>query len=183
MPRYRSVAGTMRGPGATGSAPVRRRPPDTTSQQSFGNHEARYRGRRLLSAYGRSNCHTTFSDRRWPTVLVASIHRPKHVSVSRAQSMRQSPPSPRPASARSARARASRKGPRCTSGHPAAVCAQGKRRHFGPARPQPRSTAMIARSRRPFVVAISGASGSACVSESQFPERTPFDQPLPSARG
>lgn len=43
--------------------------------------------------------------------------------------------------------------------------------------PQPSGMASIARSRNPFFVAISGAfrSAWACLSESQFPTRTPLD--------
>src|ERR1035437_10174184 len=43
--------------------------------------------------------------------------------------------------------------------------------------PQPRSTAMMARSRRPIVVVMSGAfrRACACFSDSQFPVRTPID--------
>jgi adenine-specific DNA-methyltransferase len=43
--------------------------------------------------------------------------------------------------------------------------------------PQPRSTARIARSRSPLVVLASGVFSSvwACLTESQFPKRTPFD--------
>src|ERR1039458_2617902 len=45
---------------------------------------------------------------------------------------------------------------------------------------QPRSTAMMARSRRPLVVVISGAFRSACACRrvSQFPARTPMDLAL-----
>src|ERR1017187_263154 len=47
-------------------------------------------------------------------------------------------------------------------------------------RAQPRSTAMMARSRRPLVVVMSGAlrSAWACLSESQLPARTPMDLAL-----
>src|ERR1022692_425021 len=45
---------------------------------------------------------------------------------------------------------------------------------------QPRSTAMMARSRRPLVVVMSGAfrSACACFNDSQFPARTPMDLAL-----
>ena len=44
-------------------------------------------------------------------------------------------------------------------------------------KPQPSSTAMMARSRTPFVVVMSGAfrSACACFSDSQFPKRTPLE--------
>ena len=54
--------------------------------------------------------------------------------------------------------------------------------------PHPSRTAMMARSRRPFVVVMSGAfrSACACFSESQFPMRTPiafalFTRAMPAA--
>jgi hypothetical protein len=52
-----------------------------------------------------------------------------------------------------------------------------QRRYLGASEPtSPRSTARIARSRRPFFVAASGAfsSACACLTQSQFPSRTPF---------
>jgi hypothetical protein len=53
----------------------------------------------------------------------------------------------------------------------------GERRHFRPPKPQPRSTARIARSRRPLGVVAFGAFRNfcACWTESQFPSRMPLD--------
>src|ERR1039458_4375540 len=61
----------------------------------------------------------------------------------------------------------------CTCAMVSAATSDRRRAH-------PRSTAMMARSRSPFVVVISGAFSSAwaCLRESQFPARTPMDLAL-----
>jgi len=125
VPRYLSVVWTEAWPRSNWICSSSPPAAGTISRRSGDSHGVRYRARRLrwrmAGAIATQPSRTDARPQSGPLDSQAETR----IQSSRlpGRSTRQSPPLPRQASARSARARASRKDPRCTSGRPSVVCA------------------------------------------------------------